>query len=146
MPDSDNPLGGRLPLLDADALGGDQQKLDELIDSTLIRWAEASGFQAKTASGVFIGPFNPLLDATEITPEPARKDASRLRPHEPEQTRSRGRGPQHRRLSNQPVSRAARTGFDSFARVDPTGIEPVTSCVQEACEVDPLTGDRRNPQ
>lgn len=61
-------LGGRLPLLNPNELEGDQSKLYELLDSTLISWAGASGFKAKTEEGRFIGPFNPNLYSTGITP------------------------------------------------------------------------------
>ena len=68
MPDSNNPLGGRLPLLDPNRLEGDQKQLYERMDSTLIAWAQASGFQGKTEEGEFIGPFNPFLYSTGVTP------------------------------------------------------------------------------
>jgi 4-carboxymuconolactone decarboxylase len=61
-------LGGRLPLLDPKELEGDQKKLYELLDSTLVPWAEASGFKGKTEDGKFIGPFNPELYGVGITP------------------------------------------------------------------------------
>jgi 4-carboxymuconolactone decarboxylase len=52
-------LGGRLPLLDPKQLEGDQKKLYELLDSTLISWADAGGFKGKTEDVKLIGPFNP---------------------------------------------------------------------------------------
>ena len=61
-------LGGRLPLLDPEELAGEQKKLYELMDSTLIPWAEANGFKGKTEEGELIGPFNPYLYSTGITP------------------------------------------------------------------------------
>ena len=61
-------LGGRLPLLDPKQLAGDQSKLYELINSTLIPWAATSGFEGKTEAGELIGPFNPYLYSTGITP------------------------------------------------------------------------------
>ncbi|MGA8502699.1 MAG: hypothetical protein WB683_14195 [Candidatus Sulfotelmatobacter sp.] len=61
-------LGGRLPLLDPKKLEGDQKKLLELLDSTLIPWADANGFKGKTEDGKLIGPFNPNLYSTGITP------------------------------------------------------------------------------
>lgn len=54
-------LGGRLPLLDPTQLEGDQKKLYEFLDSTLISWAGASGFRGKTEDDKLIGPFNPNL-------------------------------------------------------------------------------------
>ena len=61
MDDNNTTLGGRLPLLDPKELDGDQKKLYELPDSTLISWADASGFTCKTDDGKLIGPFNPFL-------------------------------------------------------------------------------------
>ena len=61
-------LGGRLPLLDPASLEGDQKKLYELLDSTLISWADSNGFKGKTEDGKLIGPFNPYLYSTGITP------------------------------------------------------------------------------
>jgi 4-carboxymuconolactone decarboxylase len=68
MNDNESKLGGRLPLLDPKTLEGDQKKLYELMDSTLISWADASGFKGKTEDGKLIGPFNPYLYGTGITP------------------------------------------------------------------------------
>jgi 4-carboxymuconolactone decarboxylase len=61
-------LGGRLPLLDPETLEGDQKKLYDLLNATLISWAEASGFKGKTQDGKLIGPFNPNLHSPGITP------------------------------------------------------------------------------
>ena len=49
MVENEATLGGRLPLLDPKRLEGDQNKLYEFLDSTLISWAGASGFKGKTA-------------------------------------------------------------------------------------------------
>lgn len=68
MQHSESILGGRLPLLSPKELEGDQSKLYELLDSTLISWAGASGFKAKTDDGKLIGPFNPNLYGIGITP------------------------------------------------------------------------------
>lgn len=68
MPDNNKQLGGRLPLLNPKRLEGDQMQLYKLMDSTLIQWAEANGFQGKTEAGEFIGPFNPFLYSPGITP------------------------------------------------------------------------------
>ena len=59
-------LGGRLPLLDTASLNGDQRKLYERIDATMVPWANAAHFQAKTAGGRLIGPFNPVLLSPQI--------------------------------------------------------------------------------
>ena len=68
MDNNQATLGGRLPLLDPQQLEGDQKKLYETMDSTLISWADASGFKGKTEDGKLIGPFNPYLYSTGITP------------------------------------------------------------------------------
>lgn len=68
MAEREAGLGGRLPLLDPQQLTGDQQKLYEQMNQTLISWADASGFQGKTEDGKLIGPFNPFLYSTGITP------------------------------------------------------------------------------
>lgn len=54
-------LGGRLPLIDPKTLEGDQKRLYEQMNSTLVPWAEANGFKGNTADGKLIGPFNPYL-------------------------------------------------------------------------------------
>jgi 4-carboxymuconolactone decarboxylase len=68
MSDNNAFLGGRLPLLDPKELEGEQKKLYELMSSTLVTWADASGFKGKTEDGKLIGPFNPYLYSTGITP------------------------------------------------------------------------------
>ena len=69
MPDvATAALGGRLPLIDPKGLEGDQKKLYDLMDSTLVRWADESGFRGETDEGELIGPFNPYLYSTGITP------------------------------------------------------------------------------
>ena len=68
MEANDAKLGGRLPLLDPEQLEGDQAQLYETLRSTLVRWADSSGFQGETAAGKLIGPFNPYLYSTGITP------------------------------------------------------------------------------
>lgn len=68
MEDNESKLGGRLPLLDPKQLEGDQKTLYEQMDSTLISWADTSGFKGKTNDGRLIGPFNPYLYSPGITP------------------------------------------------------------------------------
>jgi 4-carboxymuconolactone decarboxylase len=68
MGNSESALGGRLPLLDPKNLEGDQKNLYELLNSTLISWAGASGFKGTTEDGKLIGPFNPNLYGIGITP------------------------------------------------------------------------------
>ena len=60
-------LGGRLPLIDPETLQGDQKRLYDQMNSTLIPWSESNGFVGKTADGKLIGPFNPYLYSA-ITP------------------------------------------------------------------------------
>ena len=59
-------LGGRLPLLEPGQLDGEQNKVYEQVDSTLIPWAKESGFQAKAAGGALLGPFNAMLYSPEL--------------------------------------------------------------------------------
>ncbi|MBY5353612.1 carboxymuconolactone decarboxylase family protein [Rhizobium leguminosarum] len=61
-------LGGRLPLLDPMQLEGAQADLYNTLKSKLITWAEESGFKGQTPAGELIGPFNPYLYSTGITP------------------------------------------------------------------------------
>jgi 4-carboxymuconolactone decarboxylase len=59
-------LGGRLPLLDPKKISGAQKELYNREVSTMVPWAERSGFQSRTADGKLIGPFNPVLFSPEI--------------------------------------------------------------------------------
>ncbi len=59
-------LGGRLPLLKPTALDSAQKELYDRINAAFVPWAEAAGFQSKTADGRLIGPFNPVLFSPEI--------------------------------------------------------------------------------
>ncbi len=61
-----NELGGRLPLLKPEQLDGEGKKLYEQVNSTLIPWAKASGFQAKGPDGALLGPFNAMLYSPEL--------------------------------------------------------------------------------
>ena len=65
---SEDVLGGRLPLLDSRAREGEQAQLYQVWNSTLVSWADASGFRGATEDGKLIGPFNPYLYSTGITP------------------------------------------------------------------------------
>lgn len=65
---TDSALGGRLPLIDPGRLSGDQRNLYDTLRSTLVTWADASGFRGMTDDGKLIGPFNPYLYSTGITP------------------------------------------------------------------------------
>ncbi|TRW80746.1 carboxymuconolactone decarboxylase family protein [Mycolicibacterium sp. 018/SC-01/001] len=61
-------LGGRLPLIDPATLTGDRKNLYDTMRSTLITWADRNGFRGMTDDGELIGPFNPYLYSTGITP------------------------------------------------------------------------------
>ena len=61
-------LGGRLPLLDPVHLTDGQKAVYERLSRTMVKWAEASGFQSTTAGDRLIGPFNPVLLSPGITP------------------------------------------------------------------------------
>jgi len=68
MTNTESTLGGRLPLIDPGTLSGDQKDLYETMRSTLITWADKNGFRGMTDDGKLIGPFNPYLYSTGITP------------------------------------------------------------------------------
>ena len=68
MQDISARLGGRLPLLDPTTLQGEQKELYQKLNSQLITWANANGFKGITSDGVLIGPFNPYLYSTGVTP------------------------------------------------------------------------------
>lgn len=63
----DDGLGGRLPLIEPDALADTQRALFDQIMSTAVPWAQGAGFQSTTANGRLIGPFNPALLAPAIS-------------------------------------------------------------------------------
>jgi len=65
---NENDLGGRLPLLDPAKLEGDQKKLYDYMQQTLVSWAKTNGFKGETSDGRVIGPFNPFLHSVGITP------------------------------------------------------------------------------
>jgi 4-carboxymuconolactone decarboxylase len=66
---SEQGLGGRLSLLEPDALTTAQHELFDRITATAVPWADRSGFVANTADGRLIGPFNPTLLSPEIAAE-----------------------------------------------------------------------------
>lgn len=66
--DIDAGLGGRLPLLDPGMLKGRQRQLYQKLCSTLVSWADSSGFTGASDDGRLIGPFNPFLYSTGVTP------------------------------------------------------------------------------
>lgn len=67
MNTQDNALGGRLRLLKPDELDRDQKKLYDTLQEKMVSWANESGFQADTAEGELIGPFNPMLYSPKIS-------------------------------------------------------------------------------
>jgi 4-carboxymuconolactone decarboxylase len=60
-------LGGRLPLLeigdtdDTDTADEPQRELFDYLQTKIVPWADAAGFQSTTTDGKFIGPFNAAL-------------------------------------------------------------------------------------
>ena len=56
----------RLPLLDPAALNREQAELYERIRTSMVPWAQQSGFAAETADGRLLGPFNALLYNPEM--------------------------------------------------------------------------------
>ena len=67
MPDQNENLGGRLPLLDPQSLTEAQKKAYDHLGKTFIPWAASTPFQAETGDGRYIGPFNPLLYSPDIS-------------------------------------------------------------------------------
>jgi 4-carboxymuconolactone decarboxylase len=61
MSDHNHALGGRLPLADPTDLVGPQRELFDKMTSTVVPWADETGFHSTTDDGRFIGPFNPAL-------------------------------------------------------------------------------------
>ena len=56
-----DPLGGRLGLLDPATLSVTQREVYDRINRTMVPWAEQAGFQSTTGDGRLVGPFNPVL-------------------------------------------------------------------------------------
>jgi 4-carboxymuconolactone decarboxylase len=61
MSESDQSLGGRLPLLDPSRFSSAQRESYERLARTMVPFADSVGFQTKTSDGRLIGPFNPAL-------------------------------------------------------------------------------------
>ena len=57
MSQTQQGLGGRLSLLEPDALSPAQRKTYDTIKTKMVPWAEKSGFKAKNDDGTLIGPF-----------------------------------------------------------------------------------------
>ena len=60
-------LGGRLPLLDPQALSVAQKEIYDRINRTFVSWFDGIHFQSKTEDGRLIGPFNPILFSPSIS-------------------------------------------------------------------------------
>jgi 4-carboxymuconolactone decarboxylase len=69
MTNSNQNLGGRLPLADLATLTGAQRELFERVQATRVPWANKAGFRVTTEDGRLIGPFNSFL----LQPEVAEK-------------------------------------------------------------------------
>ncbi len=67
MPTSSDQLGGRLPLLDPQALSAEQRQLYDRLNRTMIPWADAAGFRSHTEDGRLLGPFNPILYSPDVS-------------------------------------------------------------------------------
>jgi 4-carboxymuconolactone decarboxylase len=61
MSESDQSLGGRLPLLNPAQYTTAQRAASERLANTMVPFADSVGFQTKTSDGRLIGPFNPAL-------------------------------------------------------------------------------------
>jgi 4-carboxymuconolactone decarboxylase len=59
-------MGGRLPLADPSTLTGAQRELFNAMETTQVPWANEAGFQATTADGRLIGPYNSFLLHPEL--------------------------------------------------------------------------------
>lgn len=67
MQQSDQRLGGRLPLADPATLTGAQRALFDQLKSTWVAYADGLGVQSTTPDGRLIGPFNAFLLHPDIT-------------------------------------------------------------------------------
>src|ERR1700739_4739735 len=60
-------LGGRLPLLDPQALSIAQKEIYDRLNMTMIPWADGAHFKSTSEVGRLIGPFNPILFSPHIS-------------------------------------------------------------------------------
>jgi 4-carboxymuconolactone decarboxylase len=65
--DTGNGLGGRLPLLPPGAMGERQRAVYDELTRLVVPEAAEGGFVARLDDGRFIGPFNAMLRAPELT-------------------------------------------------------------------------------
>jgi len=66
MTKADQTLGGRLPLADPTTLTSAQRELFDAMQAKQVPWADKAGFQATTADGRLIGPYNSFLLHPEV--------------------------------------------------------------------------------
>ncbi len=66
MADRPDVLGGRLPLMDPDGLAADARQFYDRLMRTMVPWAEATGFRARTGDDRLVGPFNPVLLSPKV--------------------------------------------------------------------------------
>ena len=66
MQESQQSLGGRLPLLKPEELKPEQKTLYDRLVSQAVPWAESSGFKARQPDGTLLGPFNCVLFSPKI--------------------------------------------------------------------------------
>jgi len=66
MTETQQNLGGRLPLANPAILTAEQRQLFDTVLQTRVPWADAAGFQVTTADGRLIGPFNAFLLQPEV--------------------------------------------------------------------------------
>ena len=64
--DDTDALGGRIRLLRPSELTPTQKQTYDLVDTTMVPWADAAGFESKTDDGRLIGPFNSILHSPAI--------------------------------------------------------------------------------
>jgi 4-carboxymuconolactone decarboxylase len=72
MSNYSDALGGRLALADPTDLVGAQRELFDKMTSTVVPWADDTGFHSTTDDGRFIGPFNPALINPAMTSAAAK--------------------------------------------------------------------------
>ncbi len=65
--DTNDSLGGRLPLCAPSTLTGSQKAMYDSMNEAYAPWAKEAGFKMATSDGRLIGPFNVFLLNPEIT-------------------------------------------------------------------------------
>ena len=64
---TNNPLGGRLPLREPSTITGSQREMYDSLIREYAPWSKKAGFKMVTSDGRLIGPFNAFLLNPEIT-------------------------------------------------------------------------------